>query len=106
MIAQTSIYIPHTPTKNYNEKMFKETLEKVSQLKIGFSAEDVIEVLEMCYKTIAPIYASRHRVADPENCVNLSVSDRHLTYNDLLMIITQERVPWKLLDLILPSARI
>ena len=60
MIAQTSVYIPHTPTKNYNEKMFKETLEKVSQLKIGFSAEDVIEVLEMCYKTIIPImvYAS------------------------------------------------
>lgn len=105
MSSDSKLRILHKPMLNFHEKAL------ILQLKIGFSVEDMLEVVDSAMVVLTSIF--RQRRNDQINSLFSygkigSYYDRQpkichytpLTYEDLLNIIIRYNVPWKFMSIL------
>ena len=101
----------YKPVINFNEKAYEHFNHLIHRLKIGFSVEDMLEVVDSAMIVLTSIFKERRE----EQINSLFFNGRAgfyyerkprahhykpLKYNDLLQIIITSRVPWKFMPLL------
>ena len=111
MSSDSKLHILHKPMLNFHEKAYEHFETLILQLKIGFSLEDMLEVVDSAMVVLTSIF--RQRRNDQINSLFSygkigSYYDRQpkichytpLTYEDLLNIIIRYKVHWKFMPIL------
>ena len=96
---------------NFDDKAYEHFMYLVNRLKIGFSVEDMLEIIDVAMVVLSSIF--RQGRDDQINSLILNgkigsyydkdPKSRHykpLAYEDLLRIVITDRVPWKFVPLL------
>ena len=111
MSSDSKLRILHKPMLNFHEKAYEHFKALILQLKIGFSVEDMLEVVDSAMVVLTSIF--RQRRNDQINSLFSygkigAYYDRQpkkchytlLTYEDLLNIIIRYKVHWKFMPIL------
>lgn len=111
MSSVSNLNTSHKPMLNFDEKAYEHFNTLVRQLKIGFSVEDMLEVVDSAMVVLISIF--RQGRNDQINSLISygrigSYYDRQpkknhytpLAYKDLLNIITRNKLPWKFMPIL------